>query len=120
MYVSLSKLGNVIGCGLLIGFAIVCLILAIKLLISAVNPDVYNTNSERFWGILDAIALLAGVIAGCFVPFIPMKHGFISIPALVVLVAVGIIFISLPFMLDFSFSKSEGHEKLLQKLRPWG
>lgn len=108
------------GCGLLIGFAIACLILAIKLLISAVNPDIYNTKSERVWGALDAIALLAGIIAGCFVPFMPTKHGFISIPSLVVLVAVGIIFISLPFMLDFSFNKSEGHEKLLQKLRPWG
>lgn len=108
MYVSLSTLGNIMGCGLLIGFAIACLILAIKLLISAVNPDIYNTKSERVWDTLDAIALLVSIIAGCFVSFMPTKHGFISMPSLVVLVAGGIIFIRYRLCWIFRLTNPKG------------
>ena len=120
MYVSLSTLGNVVIFSILAVIGIACFVLACKMLMSALNSGIYNTKGERVWGVIDAIAIFVGIIACCFVPLTPMKRGFVSVPMLIFLVAVGVIFVSLPFVLDFSFSQNEGHEKLLQKIRPWG
>lgn len=120
MYVSLSTLGNVVIVSILVVIGIACFVLACKMLMSALNSDIYNTKGERIWGVIDAVAIFVCIIACCFIPLAPMKRGFVSVPMLIFLVAIGVIFVSLPFVFDFSFSQHEGHEKLLRKLRPWG